>query len=273
LRREASSHGALARELKEAGALQAHLLPRHAPVHPTLDCAAAALSSEPVGGDYYDFVEGPDRDFTLAVGDAAGKGVPAALLLAQVQSRFRSEVRRGLSPGQLMSALNQELVGLDQPQKFVGLLCARVEVRAARVWFANAGLTPPLVRRADGSFLEILAGGILLGVRAEAAYPDARVDLDAGDVLVIYTDGLTEARRQEDLFGTERVREVLDQCAARRAADILEALLTAVRQFADRPLDDLTVMVLKQLTHPSRNRTTDRQNALKADAVSADAMG
>jgi sigma-B regulation protein RsbU (phosphoserine phosphatase) len=122
LRREASARGYLDRELAEAGAIQAHLLPRTAPVFPTLDCAAAALSSESVGGDYYDFVAGPGRDFTLAVGDAAGKGVPAALVLAGVQARFRSEAGRGLSPGRLLTRLNQELVRLAQPEKFVGLL-------------------------------------------------------------------------------------------------------------------------------------------------------
>jgi serine phosphatase RsbU (regulator of sigma subunit) len=273
LRREASTHGALERELREAGAIQAHLLPRHAPVYPTLDCAAAALSCEPVGGDYYDFVEGPGRDFTLAVGDAAGKGVPAALLLAQVQPRFRSQARSGLSPGQLLSVLNRELVGLDQPEHFVALLCARVDVRSARVWFANAGLTPPLVRRADGRFMEILAGGVLLGVSADASYPDACVDLDAGDLVVVYTDGLTEARRGEELFGVERVRRVLDRTARQRAVDVLEALLSEVRDFADHPLDDLTVVVLRQLTQPARIRPSVAQKTLKWRATPADAMG
>jgi len=250
LRREATSRGALQRELMEAGAIQAHLLPRRAPVCPTLDCAAAALSCEPVGGDYYDFVEGEGRDFTLVVGDAAGKGIPAALLLAQVQARFRGEARTATSPGDLMSALNLELVRFDQPEKFVGLLCARVEVRTARVWFANAGLTPPLVRRRDGRFEEILMGGVLLGVSPHASYPDACVEMSAGDIVVVHTDGLTEARCGDELFGTERVREVLERARHLRAADILEALLTAVRAFADRPLDDLTVVVLKQLTDP-----------------------
>src|SRR5436309_2358369 len=250
LRREATARGALQRELMEAGAIQAHLLPRRAPVCPTLDCAAAALSCEPVGGDYYGFVEGEGRDFTLVVGDAAGKGIPAALLLAQVQARFRGEARTATSPGDLMSALNLELVRFDQPEKFVGLLCARVEVRTARVWFANAGLTPPLVRRRDGRFEEILMGGVLLGVSPHASYPDACVEMSAGDIVLVHTDGLTEARCGDELFGTERVREVLERARHLRAADILEALLAAVRAFADRPLDDLTVVVLKQLTDP-----------------------
>ena len=106
LRHSARTHGERDRELALAGEIQAHLLPRRAPIYPTLDCAAATLSSEPVGGDYYDFVERSSRDLTLVVGDAAGKGVPAALRLAGVQARFRTEVLRGQEPGPLLRALN-----------------------------------------------------------------------------------------------------------------------------------------------------------------------
>ena len=270
LRRDARSRGVLDRELQVAHAMQVHQLPRRAPIYPTLDCAAATLSSEPVGGDYYDFVETSARDFTLAVGDAAGKGVPAALVLAGVQARFRDEARRVTSPGALLKALNRELVGLDQPEKFMGLLCARVEVRSARVWFANAGLTPPLVRRGAGRFEELTAGGVLLGVSGDATYPDVCVELGAGDVVVLYTDGLTEARRGDEMFGVERVRRSLEACRTFRAADILESLLAAVRGFADGPLDDLTVVVLRQLTEPLRGRNPISQIALKLRLQAAD---
>ncbi len=254
LRHEASTHVAFDRELREARAIQAHLLPRRVPAYPTLDCAAAALSSEPVGGDYYDFVETRDREFTLAVGDAAGKGVPAALLLAGVQARFRSEARRGLSPSALLGALNGQLLQHDQPEKFVGLVCAHVDVRRGRIGFANAGLTPPIVRRRDGRFEERTSSGVLLGVRPDAAYAEDWVELSAGDIAVLYTDGLTEARRGEEMFGLDRVQEVLARSGARRAADILAALLTEVRAFADHPLDDLTVVVVRQLTGPMSAR-------------------
>ncbi len=254
LRREASTHVAFGRALEEARSIQAHFLPRRAPAYPTLDCAAAAFSCESVGGDYYDFVETGGRDFTLAVGDAAGKGVPAALLLAGVQARFRSEARRGLGPSELLRALNRQLVQLEQPEKFVGLLCARVDVRRGRVGFANAGLTPPLIRRRDGRFEEVTAGGVLLGVRSDAAYRDCWMELARGDVAVLYTDGLTEARRGEELFGVERLAAVLGEHAGRRASEILAAVLREVRAFADQPLDDLTLVVLRQLADPPRRR-------------------
>lgn len=247
LRLAATHRTALDRSLREAGRIQSHYLPRRVPVYPTLDCAAAALACETVGGDYYDFVEGDDRTFTLAVGDARGHGVPAALMLAGVQARFRSEARGRLEPGDLLHRLNLELVQLDHPENFVGLLCARFDARAGRVSFANAGLTPPLVRRAGGRFEEITEASVLLGVSPGAEYRNASLQLGAGDVVLVYTDGLTEAQRGDELFGIDRVRAVLDRHAARRAGDILRALLQEVRDWADRPLDDLTVVVVKQL--------------------------
>jgi len=248
LRREASSHGALARELREAGRVQAHLLPHRVPVHPTLDCAAAVLSTEPVGGDYYDFVEGTDRTFTLAVGDVAGHGLPAALLVSHVQAQFRNQAGGDTAPSRILDRLNRSLVQFDQPQKFVGLVCARVDVRRGRVSIANAGLTPPLVRRADGRIEEIETSGVLLGVRRESEYRDVMIELAAGDALVVYTDGLTEAQRGDELFGADRLKALVAHEGRRRAVDLMEAMLREVRAYADQPLDDLTVVVLRQLT-------------------------
>jgi serine phosphatase RsbU (regulator of sigma subunit) len=247
LRREAAGHGALAREMRDASAVQAHRLPRRTPVFPTLDCAASTLASEAVGGDYYDFVETGGREFTLAVGDAAGHGVAAALVLAGVQSRFRDEAQRARHPGELLEAMNRDLVAVDQPERFMGLLCARVDAGAGLVRFANAGLTPPFVRRRDGRRLELKASGVLLGVQDGATYPVTEVALEPGDVLIFYTDGLTEASRAGEQYGDERLWQVLDRHAHRRAADLVEELMGAVRGWADGPLDDLTIVVLKQL--------------------------
>jgi sigma-B regulation protein RsbU (phosphoserine phosphatase) len=272
LRREARHHASFARELREAHHVQVHRLPRRTPVYPTLDCAAVTLSMESVGGDYYDFVEAGGRDFTLAVGDAAGHGVPAALVLAGVQSRFRDLARGSRQPGDLLEALNHDLVAHEQPDRFMGLLCARVDVSRAIVRFANAGLTPPLVRRADGSLEELRESGLLLGVSGAAAYGTAAVELDAGDVVLVYTDGLTEASRGGRMFGVEGVRAVLDGHAHRRATDLLEELLAAVRAWADEPLDDLTLVVLKQLARPA-GRSRPGNITLKPDVSTADTTG
>jgi sigma-B regulation protein RsbU (phosphoserine phosphatase) len=250
LRHAARSHGAIDRELALAGAIQTHLLPRRAPVYPTLDCAAATLSCEAVGGDYYDFVERSPRELTLVVGDAAGKGIPAALRLAGVQARFKSEALRGQDPGALLETFNVELSRHQHPENFVGLLCARIDVRAGVVQLANAGLEPPLLRRRSGNWESLTGGGVLLGVDPRAEYPESRVELLAGDLVVLYTDGLTEARREDELFGIERLREVVDRNAHRRARDLIAVVMEAARSFADRSLDDVTV-------RPRRMRAPD----------------
>lgn len=270
LRDAARALGAIDRDLEQARHIQSHLLPRHAPVFPTLDCAAATLATQRVGGDYYDFVQRTRREFTLVVGDAAGHGVPAALVLAGVQARFRVEAGAAREPSELLGALNQELVQLGQPAKFVGLLCARVEVRHGRIWLANAGLTPPLVRRRDGRFEEVTTSGMLLGVSGQAHYEDTCIELKAGDLTLIYTDGLTEAQSGAGLFGIERVREVVERHAHERASRIVQALIAAVRGFSDRPLDDLTVLVLRQLADPLPPTRGSADLPLKRLALAAD---
>jgi serine phosphatase RsbU (regulator of sigma subunit) len=270
LRAAASTHGSMGRELSKAGAIQARLLPRRVPAFRSLDCAAAALSSESIGGDYYDFVRSPGPVVTLAVGDAAGKGIPAALMGTWAHAAFRDRARRGAAPGELLSALNHELVALNQPQAFVALLCARVDVRAASLTFANAGLTPPLLRRRDGRFEELCQSGTLLGVAPRSHYEDSNVELEAGDIIVLYSDGLTEARRGDEEFGPEGVRRVLEAHARKGAAEILRALLAEVQAFTDQPLDDVTVVVLKQLTRPARVRPGPRQEELKFHDLAAD---
>ncbi|NOT32871.1 MAG: SpoIIE family protein phosphatase [Candidatus Eisenbacteria bacterium] len=272
LRQAASAHGAMDREMTRAGAIQAHLLPRRLPRHASLDCAAGTLSSKAVGGDYYDFVEGHAGQFTLAVGDAAGKGVPAALMGAWVQACFRNQARRGSRPARVLGVLNHELVALEQPDAFVALLCAHVDVPAGRMRLANAGLTPPLLRRGDGSIEEFTEGGVLLGVAARSEYPEVAIQLAAGDIVLLYTDGLTEARRGDEMFGTDRLRGVLTSHAARPAADIVAALLSAVHEFTDEPPDDMTVVVLKQVASAVGARRSARQDGLKWSEQPADAL-
>ncbi len=270
LRAEAGTHGSLNRELSTAGVIQAHLLPRRVPRFRALDCAAASLSCEAVGGDYYDFVRARGRVLSLAVGDAAGHGIPAALMSTWAHAAFRDHARSGAPPSAVLSALNRDLVAMNQPQAFVALLCARLDVPSATLTFSNAGLTPPLVLRRDGRFEELTESGLLLGVAHGFQYTDTRVELEPGDVVVLCSDGLTEARRGEEMFGSEGVRRVLTARARDGADAILKALLGEVQAFADLLLDDVTVVVLKQLAQPVRGRPETPQEELKFVEAPAD---
>jgi serine phosphatase RsbU (regulator of sigma subunit) len=255
LRGAARQRGALERELVAARSIQTHLLPRRAPVYPTLDCAGLNHASEEVGGDYYDFLERASREFVFAVGDCAGKGVPAALLLANVQASFRREAAGEVSPAELLGCLNRQLAHFDQPEKFVSLFCAHCDVRSARLTYANAGFPPVQLRRADGTWRELEESGLLLGVREDACYGERVLTLDPGDLLVCATDGVTEAQRGDELFGVERLRRVVDAHASLRAARVCEALLRGVFAFAaGQHTDDLTIVALRQLAAPANGR-------------------
>ncbi|HEX5633227.1 MAG TPA: PP2C family protein-serine/threonine phosphatase, partial [Gemmatimonadales bacterium] len=141
------------------------------------------------------------------------------------------------------------------------------------VRFANAGLTPPLLRRRDGRHEELTDGGPLLGVQEGARYPLGSTELEPGDVLVVYTDGLSEAARAGEPFGDEQLWQVLDRHAHRRAADLLEELMTAVRAWADGPMDDLTIVVLKQLARSRGAAGGASRAALKQSPDVADTHG
>lgn len=270
LRGREQAHVGLDRELTRAGAIQARLLPREAPASRMLDCAAASLSCEAVGGDYYDFVQGDGAALTLAVGDAAGKGVPAALMGTWAQACFRSHARLGAAPAAVLEALNRELVAMEQPDAFVALLCARVEPERARFSFANAGLPPPLLVRRDGTVEELAGGGVLLGVTPHARYGDLEVALEDGELVLLYTDGLTEARRGDELFGTWRVMERLARDASGPASGLVHALIEEARAFSDKPLDDITIVALRQVGHTMRPASPGLQTALKFPGIASD---
>jgi len=171
--------------------------------------------------------------------------------MASVQATLRRAAAAGAGPAELLHGLNGQLAGHGQPEKFVCLFCARCDVRGARLSYANAGLPPPQLRRADGSWWSLEEGGLLLGVREDQAYREESLTLGAGDLLVLATDGVTEARQDDELFGQQRLRAVVDAHAGLRAARICDALIREVRAFsADERLDDHTVVVLRQLSAP-----------------------
>ncbi len=179
--------------------------------------------------------------------------MPAALLLAAVQASFRREAAAEVGPAEVLGRLNRQLYGLDQPDKFVCLLCGWCDVRSARLVYSNAGLPPAQLRRADGSWVLLEESGLLLGVHPDPEYREGGLQLHPGDILVCATDGLTEARRGDEMFGVERLRQVVDRHTHLRAARLCDALVQEVRSFAsERGADDLTVVVLRQLSPSPR---------------------
>ena len=208
--------GRMAEELRLAGNVQRSLLP--APVqHARLELAREFIPFREIGGDYYDFLTlGPHR-LALAIGDVMGKGVPAALLSANLKASVRAQLQSGeVSPGDLVARVNRLFWDLTPNGLFASLFFAVFDLEAGTVDYVNAGHHYPFVVRADGTVEELREGGTLLGLVEESSYLSGRVAVRAEDMLVFYTDGVTDrGSREGEMYGAERLKEA----AARNRKD------------------------------------------------------
>jgi serine phosphatase RsbU (regulator of sigma subunit) len=217
-----------------------------------------------VGGDFYDILTLPDGRLVIALGDVAGKGSPAALLMALLLAMLRTLVDEGLESARLVARLNVQVARHSPRSRFITLFYGLYDPRDGSLHYVNAGHLPPLLRRRDGRF-ERIAGetgsGLALGMFEQATYDSARIVIEPGDMLVLYSDGITEAEnaagRPFDDVGLEGV------VAAQDAADpeaVGRAILKAVETYtADARLtDDLTALVLKRNSPGNPGRQTER---------------
>ena len=235
-------------ELQLARTIQAGLLPRALPDTPELEIAAISLSSHEVGGDYYDVLTLADGDVRIAVGDVAGKGVPAALLMANVQASYRA-LRDEPDEVDLMTRLNRVTHENTDLPRYITFVSGRVGLSEEALTYVNAGHNPPYLLRPGGQVESLCEGGLILGVFPLARYVSSRVAFRPGDLLVLYTDGVTEAMNPEgDLFGEERLLQVLEESFGLGAGEVLARVQQAVDDFAAGApqRDDLTLLVVRR---------------------------
>lgn len=249
LAEEAAARRVQDHELALAHDIQMAMLPRGFAARPEVDLAAALIPARAVGGDLYDFLL-TDHELWFIVADAAGKGVSAALFMAVTRTLFRAMATEGAEVGAVMARMNRELARDNERQFFVTALLGRVELRTGDVTLASAGHPAPLflaggrrARPVDG-----LESGIALGILDEANYPETRLKLAPGDVLLLYTDGVTEAVDSRGaLFGDARLQSFVSDHADRPAGEIVSGLVGAVNGYAaGAPQeDDITVLALR----------------------------
>jgi sigma-B regulation protein RsbU (phosphoserine phosphatase) len=271
LQEDMRRHERLDRQLSIGAEIQAQLLPDHCPTIDGVELAARCRPAFQVGGDYYDFIPtrpqaiGRRREqgrWALVMGDVMGKGVPAGLLMTLLRGMLRAEVLSGLPPDRILHDLNQlAQEDLAHSHRFVTLFYSDYDPRTRRLRFANAAHNPPLVWRRQGAQVERLdAPGLLIGLQSEAEYGCGQVVLEMGDVLLYYTDGVTEASGLGgERFDEERLMGAL-QAACRSglgAQGILDQLFARLDRFvgSDRHLDDDASMVVlkvrEELSLPS----------------------
>jgi serine phosphatase RsbU (regulator of sigma subunit) len=239
----------LEREVQIARQVQARLFPQATPHVPGLDLHGICVPVAGVGGDYYDFLVLDPEHVGIAVGDVAGKGISAALLMASLQATLRSHVSlSGDGPASLAAAINAQLHALTEPTRFATLFWAVYDGKEKALAYVNAGHNAPLVRRKSGSVERLGTGGRPLGLFASTPYSQDGVRLSSGDLVAIFSDGITEATNAGgEEFGEARLQRVLDVHAGRPAPELCALVLEAVQEYlaGEPPQDDMTIVVAR----------------------------
>jgi serine phosphatase RsbU (regulator of sigma subunit) len=233
-----------------ADTMQRSLLPQSVPELSGLALGAAYESSAhvEVGGDVYDFMELPDGRLAVALGDVTGHGIEAAADMAMAKFVFRSLAREHPDPSDFLQAANDVVVGEIAPGKFITMVYVIIDPRTGGVAVAGAGHPPPRVVGAKGDVEPLDAHGLVLGVELGQTYEDAHSTLARGDAVVLYTDGVTEARRAGELYGTERLDRLLAERVSLPPAQLAQAVLDDCRAFARGELaDDCAVVVVRRV--------------------------
>jgi sigma-B regulation protein RsbU (phosphoserine phosphatase) len=241
----------LEEELHIARRIQQGLLPRTIPDIPGCELAAYLHPVRPVGGDYYDVLPLEGGRFLLAVADVTGKGVPAALLMANLQAMLHVLAPIPMSLEEATARINRIICHNTDPGTFITFFWGILNPAERTLQYVNAGHVPPLLVRANGDIEELTTGGLLLGVMAETgAYESRTIQLRTGDTLLLYTDGLTETcDPQGNCYDEDRLRATLSRLRHVPASLLIEALLSDVRAFSGKEDfdDDLTLLVLRLL--------------------------
>lgn len=236
----------LARELDEARRIQQKLLPAALPQVPGWDIAASWQPASGVGGDCYDALMFGESRVALSIADVVGKGIPAALLMSNLQAAVRAFAIEATAPGALCGQINRILCGNIMEGRFISFFYCVVDATMRTLTYANAGHYPPVLVRANGGVERLDAGGPVLGVFENGSYDHAAVPFGSGDRLVLFTDGITEARNDDDEeFGEDRL---IASAVAHRDCDayVLQARLseTVSRFTGGRYQDDATLIVV-----------------------------
>ena len=236
----------LQQELTESQEIQEALLPKLLPCIDGFEIAVAWQPARAVGGDYFDVLKFDDRHSAICIADAAGKGMPAALLMSNVQAVLKSFASAELAPAELCAQVNSVMCHNMVPHRFISCFYGLLDTQNRKFSYANAGHCPPmLVRR--GTCLRMKEGGAVVGVFPDGHYLQGEIELNSGDCVVFFTDGVTEARDASgEEFGEERLQELITVGGQLSARELRDLIMAAVGEFSEGPVqDDATLMVLK----------------------------
>lgn len=235
-------------QLEIARQVQLELLPDHDPHFPNFDISGYVFPTEEVSGDYYDWVKIFDDQIGIVVADAAGKGMPAALLMAFLRASLRACVQIGYAPHIALSKVSNLLWDSVEEHQFITAIYGLLDGTNRTFVFSNAGHNPPLMIKAGGDYKFVEYGDVPLGMFRDAHYHQHFIRFDPGNVLVIYTDGIIEAAKEDgEEFGCERFAQSILDCIDLSAKEMIEFVRMRVADFTQRKFldDDGTLFVIK----------------------------
>lgn len=236
----------LQHELIESQEIQAALMPQALPQIEGFDIAFAWKPARTVGGDYFDVLKFSDKHAGFCVADVAGKGMPAALLMSNVQAVLKSLANASVAPGELCARVNRVMCENIVAHRFITCFYALLDIENKRLSYSNAGHCPPMLIR-DGECHRFKEGGPVLGVFPERHYGQENIQLKSGDCVVFFTDGVTEAGSSSvGEFGEDRLEAMLLANQQRSSAELRDRIMDAVNEFSkDEVYDDATLMVVR----------------------------
>jgi sigma-B regulation protein RsbU (phosphoserine phosphatase) len=238
------------RELQLAREIQQRFQPTAPPVVPGYELQGISFPSYQIGGDYYDFIPCQDDRLVIALGDVSGKGTSAALLMSSLHAAVHAQVASCRPITETVGAVNRYLADNTPANRFVTLFYAELDPLTGALSFINAGHNPPLIAHgSDGTLEQLGAGGLPLGILPDYDYREGRTQLRVGDVLVVYSDGVTETQNpQGDEFGTVRLQEVVAENLTLTASGIRDKIEASLSNFAKGTpaVDDITLVIVKR---------------------------
>jgi serine phosphatase RsbU (regulator of sigma subunit) len=241
----------LERELALASEIQQRFQPTAPPHVSGYELQGISFPCYEIGGDYYDFIERDDGRLVIALGDVSGKGTAAALLMSSLHAAIHAQSASHNSLSATISAVNRYLADNIPANRFVTLFYAELDPESGALSFLNAGHNPPLIVHAAGTVEQLASGGLPLGIKPDAEYREGRTQLQQGDVLVIYSDGVTEAVSPTgEEFGATRLYEVVSRNIEASAAGIRDRIESSLTKFAQgtSAADDITLVIVKRQT-------------------------
>lgn len=238
----------LREEMRFANEIQVNLLPKKSPEIFNYQISGKSVPAKDVGGDYYDFIQIDDDNLAFCLGDISGKGIPAALLMANLQATLRGQSILNYSCKDCISFSNKLLYRNTDSQKYATLFYGILNHSQNKITYCNAGHNNPILISNDKKLRRLDVGGIVVGIMPEYPFQETTINFNPGDLLVLFSDGITEAMNDTgEEFEEARLIKLLLELHDRSADEIIDAVLKTVNDFSgnSEPMDDKTIVVIK----------------------------